>query len=213
MRNFLLIPILLFSITAYANSSTSDSGLQSTSDTTMSQNSPKLASVTVKGLTFSVTSLRVASPQNFGQAEIWVNINNNGDEPIALNFDFNHANNILVNEYGVSWFGIANYSSGIGVMQNNIASTDFVISPGGNITAVLASRASDTSVTNYGNSFNFQGEFVSYKDRGDGHLIQTGVYPVSLIGIHPTSFTTNATQDIEGAKHKITNMFHQFFGN
>ncbi len=164
---------------------------------------------TVKNLTFKITSLRIGSwPRT---ASIWITVTNNGTTPVALNYNGMH-DSIFVNEYGDKWY--YNSVSGVGYANASYASMDYVVPPGGELRATINMINSGIGPSqSNGNTFNFQTEFLSYRDLGGGRLQKDQLYPVSFVGIHESSIVGNAKDQVENAGGRIKNAFKSLCGN
>jgi hypothetical protein len=169
---------------------------------------PAHPSVKVGDLVFTETSLRF-NPMR--QATIWITITNTGTEPIALNYD-NVNQGVLVNEFGDRWRPLD--VTGVGLANNSTASMDYVVTPGGELRAVITLFNSTLAPgQSNGKSFEFLSSFVSFKDSGGGRLHKDRAYPVSFADLHETSITEGVRQDVNNVGGQIQHVFKSFFGN
>lgn len=186
----------------------------------------KLPEVRVGELSFKVTSLRISrvKPNKYASRdETWatlaLTITNHGKEPIALDYKGGSAS--FVNEHGYAWTERHDLSgreiSGLPVEGNNQASVDYVVDPGGQLSATIPLFSELSPNQSTGTTFNFQAVFSSFKDMGEGRLKRLRSYPVSFIGLKQSSTPEASGTDLKNgtsnSNFDLKGVLGRFFKN
>lgn len=215
-----LIALLIafgFNLSAIAAQENTEQVGQATKET----KAEKLPEVRVGELSFKVTSLRISrvKPNTYSTTDdVWatltLTITNTGKTPIALNYKGKSAS--FVNEHGYSWRERNDLGgraiTGLPVETSNSASTDYVIDPGGELSATIPLLANLEPAQSTGTSFNFQAVFSSFKDMGEGRLKKVRSYPVSFLGLKKSSLTEAAAQSVKDGTSNVELNFKDALG-
>lgn len=132
----------------------------------------------VGDLKFSIVSIRASQNGNKSLVTVSLSIQNQGKEPIALNYAHNTGR--IVDDKGYIYDSFINIT-GIGVSRSREASLDYVIEPERDMgVQVVFTRFHEKGQT-IGTNFDFAAEFASYKDKGEGKVERIRAYPVSIV--------------------------------
>jgi len=177
-----------------------------------------LPEVHVGELGFKVTSLRVSRDDRviggFGSnANISMTITNDGNTPVALDYVKGKAS--FVNEYGYYWSDHNEDQAIVGLptATANSAGVNVVIKPGSelHVTLTLFYETLNGKQT-VGDNFNFEAEFRSYQNMGEGEVKQLRTYPVSFVGLQQSSLQDDAKQGLQDFGDSLKKGFGGLFG-
>lgn len=203
------LPLALgVSLTSMAAQEVTEQPVQITKEAT----AEKLPEMRVGELSFQATSLRISrvTPNKYStEDDVWatltLTITNHGKEPIALNYKEKSAS--FVNEHGYSWRERNDLSgraiSGLAIETRNSASTDYVVDPGGQLSATIPLFLGLKPNQSTGTSFNFQAVFSSFKDMGEGRLKKIRSYPVSFMGLKKSSLSEATAQSAKDGASNV----------
>lgn len=171
----------------------------------------------VGDLVFKVNALRVSKESRLtgfaSNATISMTITNVGETPIALDYAAGKVS--FVNEIGQYWDDrfVDHAMTGLPTAKARSAGINVVIKPGSEVQATLK-LFYETLIDTHeiGDNFNFEVEFESYRDMGEGEVRKVRTYPVSFLGLHQSSMQVAAKQGMQDFGNALKKSFGSMFG-